>query len=429
MSSNGHSMMGQKKNRCPLSTADQRLSDALNLWRGAKDNYFSPDAFRLSLNNCIQVLRSFSWILQKSKSEFASFSRWYKEWQNRMRADPVLKWLVQARNVIVKEGDLVTHSKVRLAIVKSWFGVPSIEVEVPPTSKTEDITRIGARVARESFCTDAGLLRVERRWIDSQLSSHELLEALAHVFEVLSEVLFDAHQSLLTPAVASCCSWYTKRISLKSKLPSCMLAQEWDRTTWIDLRTGEGLTPTTDILRPTEGHLKTAAMRYPGLKDRSRELRVAKSLEEEAATMFHFAKTALRTDGYHLPIAILGLPDGSKTIRVLAMTDRSAVLLLFRQLATHIEKVGATSVIVINEMWMSKLGNGRPPHYPSDDPDRREVLQLVAADVSGETYTHMVLFHKDKSGKVHLGEQFVSKDDSPSFLAPVSAVWSKKRFH
>lgn len=192
-------MIRGEKNTCPFVAADQRLCDALIEWQDAKKHYFNPGAFRRSLNNCVQALRSVSWILQKSKSEFPGFPRWYQGWQDRMRADPVLKWLVDARNVIVKEGDLATHSKVRVAVVKSWFEPPSIEVEAPPFAKTESFARIVVKAAPEAFFSDAGLLRVERRWVDSELPSHELLEALAHAFGVLSELLFDAHKSLSLP--------------------------------------------------------------------------------------------------------------------------------------------------------------------------------------------------------------------------------------
>ena len=418
-------MVADDKIRCALAASERRLCDALSLWRDAKKNYFDPDAFRLSLNNGIQALRSVSWILQKSKREFSAFQRWYGRWQERMRADPVLAWFVQVRNIIVKEGDLATHSRARVGVVKSWFEPASIEIEASPFATTEDFAKIVTKAAPQTLSLQLALLRVERRWVDFRLPSHELLEALAHVFGVLSELLLDAHETLLATTGASCCTWYTQQIPFKGRLPPCMSAQDWDRTTWIDLPTGERLIPTVDTAGPTEEHVKKAAKRYPALQDHLRKMKSAKSLEEEAVVAFEFAKTALQTDGYHLPIAIVGHADGSKTIHLLDMQDRSTKHLAFRQLAADMERTSATSVI-INEVWVSQLRDREPLRFPTDDPRRREGLLLVAADASGKTYTRKVLFHRNKNGRIRLGKESVSTDATPLFLAPIVAVWPNK---
>ena len=113
---------------CFLADADRRHLDAFSLWVQTKAHYFHPERFRLNLNNCIQALRNVTFVLQEAGSLLPGFAEWYDCWQERMRADPLLKWLVEARNVIVKEGDLKTHSTVRLAVVDSWFDPPTLEL-------------------------------------------------------------------------------------------------------------------------------------------------------------------------------------------------------------------------------------------------------------------------------------------------------------
>lgn len=344
-----------------------------------------------------------------------------------MRADSVLKWLVDARNTIVKEGDLATHSNLRIAVVNSWFEFPSIEVEAPLFTKAENFAKIVTEGIPESFSPDTGLLRVERRWVDSKFPSRELLEALAHTFGILSELLFDAHKSLLSLGVATCCPWYTRYTSVEGRPPPCMLAQLWDRTIWIDVRTGERLMPTVQALRTTEKNLKKATTRYFGGQAPRRKSKLPGDLVKDAAIWFEHAKTVLQKDGYHQPIAIVGHADGSCRIHVLVMDDRSDKYLVFRQLATEIEKIGGTSVVVINEMWVSKVRDGGSFGYPSDDPDRREALALVAADASGKICNHLVFFDRDENGKIRLSEQSIVTDDNPFFLAPILAVWSKRQ--
>lgn len=185
--------------------------------------------------------------------------------------------------------------------------------------------------------------------------------------------------------------------------------------------------PTPHAYRTTQEHLQKAARRYFGSQERPRKLKSARSLVDDAAIWFEHAKTVLQRDGYHLPLAIVGHADGRCRIQVLAMDDRPAKYLAFRWLAAEIEKTGATSVVVINEVWASKARDGGTFGYPSDDPDRREALQLVAADASGRTCSQLVFFRRDESGKVRLGEQSVLTDDRPFFLAPILAVWSKRQ--
>jgi hypothetical protein len=176
-------MEQNSKNICTFSSVERRLADCLDLFMKTKSSYFDPDAFRLNLNNCIQTLRTVTFVLQKQKSISTKFDSWYEQWQNRMRGDPILKWLLKARNTIVKEGDLSTLSFARASIVESWFGAPILEMEVPPSTKTEDMAQLLAHQASKGIFV-VGLLRLERRWVDSELPAHEILESIAHSFQL-----------------------------------------------------------------------------------------------------------------------------------------------------------------------------------------------------------------------------------------------------
>src|ERR1700676_3214289 len=96
---------------CPLHDVHQRLEDAVRMWKRANDSYFSPDDFRIAVQPCIQAFRSATWVLQNNKDKITGFEVWYSKWQEKMRSDVVLRWLVEARNQIEKQGDLQTKSK------------------------------------------------------------------------------------------------------------------------------------------------------------------------------------------------------------------------------------------------------------------------------------------------------------------------------
>src|SRR6516165_1337814 len=125
---------------CPLAAVDRRLADAHTLWHEAEAGYFEPDHFRLKVQNAIQALREVTFILQNHKEVIPDFVQWYGDygdekrgkrgkWHERMHADPLMRWMVEARNKIVKRGDLESHSFVRAEIIASYLDeCPRIDV-------------------------------------------------------------------------------------------------------------------------------------------------------------------------------------------------------------------------------------------------------------------------------------------------------------
>ena len=102
---------------CPLPEPHQRLLDAHRLWHQCESNYTSPDGFRVNLNATIEALRNTTFVLQKNKAKIPNFDAWYIKWQDHLRKDQVMRWLVNARNRVVKQGDLDTLSTARVKLL------------------------------------------------------------------------------------------------------------------------------------------------------------------------------------------------------------------------------------------------------------------------------------------------------------------------
>lgn len=60
----------------------------------------------LYLHACITALRSITLVLQKALAQEPGFDQWYGEVQERLKADPELIYLREARNYVLKEGAL-----------------------------------------------------------------------------------------------------------------------------------------------------------------------------------------------------------------------------------------------------------------------------------------------------------------------------------
>lgn len=369
-------------------------------------------------------MRNVTFVLQKTKSQFNNFDGWYDGWQNRMRKDNIMTWLIEARNVIVKEGDLSTSSKLRIAVVETWFASPCMEMDIHPFVDTEDFAKLLAKHKPNNLDLTVGLLRTERRWVDEQLKEYELLEALSHVFVVLSDLLLDAHENLYYRKDLLKCPWYIQHKPDKDRYPDCMKAQEWDRTIWLDLNTGQMLRPVDFPVRKIDD--KEVKKHYPDLQQRTGQRKKPKDLKEEADILFEGAKTILITDGFHIPIAIVGYPDGHRDILALHMLDRTQKHLSIRKLAADIERSGATSVILIGEAWVSSTEEYRLTPVGVESPTLGEALQLVAANAKGDTYTRRVLFTKDKNGKISLGKELSVSHDEVNILRPIKEVWNKR---
>ena len=87
-----------------------------------------PEAFRLNLNALVQDLRNVTWLLQRQKHELQDFDQWYRAWLDSASDDPVMQWIVSARNRVVHMADLEIHSH---ALVRLSCGWGDDEVKVP----------------------------------------------------------------------------------------------------------------------------------------------------------------------------------------------------------------------------------------------------------------------------------------------------------
>lgn len=420
-------MIDLSQSSCPLASADRRLIDSLKLLIAVKSAYFEPNLFRVNLNNAIQTLRNVTWILQKSKRKFDNFEAWYAQWQKIMRNDHQMKWLVGARNIIVKEGDLETKSLARGSVVESWYEPPKVELDVPPFANTEKIEKLILEDIPRSLQLDIGLLKIERRWVDSRMPDHEILESLAYTFNKLSEVLFDGHVQLLGESDRKDCQWFSMVEAAKGKLPPCMIGLDWDRTLWIDLRNESIVEPSSTPVNLSEEDIGKVVKKYPELANFKDKMVTPMNLQNEASVFFEAAKFLLKKDGYHNPIALLRYADGRGKLIQLQMDDKSEKHLLIRQLAIDIEKTGANSIILINEIWASPYSSEKSFLQPADDPNRKEGLQLIAADAEGQVIVHSVLFERDKNGKIQFLEEELQAKGSVYILQPIMDAWKRMK--
>ncbi|MCW5896351.1 MAG: hypothetical protein KIT50_12185 [Bacteroidetes bacterium] len=348
------------------------------------------------------------------------FEVWYGGWQRKMKDDPILRWLVDARNQIEKEGDLETNSTVKVSVLANWNEAPYMEFTVSPLLPTEAIaSNIRLRNVSKSV-RDTGILSVERRWTSNTLPNAELLDALAHASGFMTLLVKDAHDK-----VGIRTSFGEIPQPIDGRLP-IMVSLSRYRSVYIKLSTGEFISPETKYEEFPNGIGDIAKERY-NLPDftRSNQLNPP-TLYERAQQFFEIAKKILKKDGHHNHIAVLFLPNDQTTMLTLDLRDRSEKYLGFSRVAEEVERTGAQAFINICESWIAREDPSNPKQTPTDSPHRLEALTLSAISSNGEEY-HLLARFEHRGGLIEIGPTQEAKGMGLSVLDPIRRVWAKQK--
>lgn len=411
---------------CPLAPVERRLDDAANLWCKASDNYFQPDDYRVYLQACIQAFRSVTWVLQSHKAALTDFDAWYSGWQMLMRDDPILRWLVEARNKIEKQGDLEARSLLRVTGSGCWFDTSSFEKELSPKTRPQDIRVLLVPFLPKQAITDEALLKLERRWIDADLPDSEILDALCHCYLTLRKLVHHAHDALANPSPGKC-QFLGGTSTTNEELPAFMLTSQHPRVSWIRLKDGASVSigQTTQTIFRGDTATEEAQRKYGFCVARAHALKSAKTFREECATWFQHSKRMLEVDGYLIPTALVKTEKGMQLYQ-LRMDDRAEKHIVMRDLADSCKRLDAVAIMLINEAWVAPAGFAPIGKHAVDCPSRREAILLNGLTRSGEAVNCMNIFTR-RDGHVCFGEDGITEGTVPNIMAPFVKVWSIKR--
>jgi hypothetical protein len=393
------------------------------MWKRASDSYFSPDEFRIAVQPCIQALRSVTWILQSNKAKIQAFDDWYLPWQQKLKDDVVLRWAVQARNRIEKQGDLQTHSKLKVTFSRSWHDKASLECDLPPMMTTDRIAETALNQAPHGQDEEA-VLKIERRWVDLGLPDYEVLDALSRTYAVLHELVTDAHRHL-TPSVRP--SDCPANVSEAPGLLECMADINKPRIIWVKLRDRQQAVVTPFFRETSSEDLDAAGKRYGIVQPAIDRLKQAKSFQEECEGWFEVAKGMLRVDKYHRPTALLRT-DKTMHIIALEMHDRAEKHIALRHLAQQARRLGARAVFLINEVWRRPAEKISEEPYAVDMQTRYEALVLHGLKDDGTFLNCTAGFRRIGEAIVFEPEQ-VDFKDFPNILRPLCDIWRIRSPH
>ena len=383
----------EHERKCPLAAIDRRLDDLHRQWHAAEAAYFDPEGFRVAIQTAIQTLRTVTFILQSNKGLIPNFDAWYAPWQEKMRADPLLRWMVDARNKIEKQGDLEAHSFVRAEIIASYLS-PGPRIEIPaelfdvPAKLLQSIpaNAVGDHIRKD------GVLRIERRWVENSLPDYELLDAVARAYGRISLLVVDAHKQagLRAPVTTDVDSGSTyPEGAADGRLP-CMVGHADARGMEFWLATG------TQIQ----------------FERQSGPIDIDKGKSTEVMYGIAAADAFLLREGN--PVQIVELrPE-----------EHGEKYMMMRGLGHEVARHKVDAVIVISEAWSAPMDRARPYMRAADSPERREYLGATLVSHSDDpVMLHAGIERTDDA--VALGETSEHRGGAHFMFAPIYEAWGK----
>ena len=435
---------------CPTPTGHKRLEEVHRFWHECAEGYQDPEEFRIKLNACIQAARNLTFALQKEKDLIPDFDEWYPAWQEAMKSDPVMRWLHDARTQIVHKGDLETRSQaiVRLQIDYADAGREVAEGLPQPFSKDaeadppqfstnpmltieEILTKIDelhlpTRVLREST------LSIERRWVDTEIPNMELLDVLAHVYGILSQIIHDAHDragvshSLMVDVGRE--QVPIPEIEAEGSRLPCMVTSRAIRTINLHL-TKEKVATGGKMwsIKVDRAGAESAARKY-GLKKIEMPEAEPDSLFDLLPVYISSAQAIAKSGEEHgwFIFFFRGIvPVGQEILAVRDAADK-------RDLSQRVAEIVAINridgIIEIGEIWQAPITPDSEGAFirPAVHPDRTEAITIWAETASGLKHSIMIPITRRRLRKPLVGDVIEIDTETAinNFLEPTRRVWA-----
>lgn len=420
----------------------RRLSDVRSLWERALDAYPRPDAFRLALNSVIQESRNVTFVLKNEKRVIQGFDEWYAGWEARMRADTVMRWAVNARNRVVKQGDLVTNSMARINLIAGWDNPPFHDLEVPPLLGP---AAIAARIRVPKLprpILENAILAVERRWVVNTLPDAEVLTALAHCYSMLRDLVIDAHAKcgidMAADGVEETHPTGLREDAGPTRMPRAMTLSVDLRTAYLHLKTGEPARydvqwqkAVKDDALIEEGMRRYRVKRPPGVLP---QVKSSADLLRFADFMADMSRKVLQRDRYHIILMHMFARGGEVHQHVLRPRDRADKFVMLHKMAAEVEQRDIVGVVLIGEVWhirrtvaeIDQAFRDRQIRDIVELPDKSEALQVLAAHEDGSVWRFDTPFERGNRGAIKLGKTKRYDGEYPGLFYPIFKVWEAR---
>ena len=338
-----------------------------------------------------------------------------------------MRWMVDARNKIEKQGDLEIHSFVRAEIIASYLNEgPHIEVPAllfdDPLILLQKIPRLDLR----EHIVKHGTLRIQRRWVENTLPEYELLDAASIAYGKIAEIVHDAHRQmgLEVPATTNGESGLQYGEGEREGRMPCMIGHADARSLNVDLSNGQPLEFERIEHKIDKDDAEKIFARYD--HDSTSMFGPENANEEEIAiALFNTARKVFLKDGYHESIFLLFRQSKPVHMFPVRAENQTQKYFIMRTLAHEVTKYGADAVVGLGEIWRAPANPLNPYMRAVDSPEREEALvaELVTKNGSPVNFTATI---KRDGENITLDETEILRDFAAFLFAPVYEAWGRK---
>ncbi|MDD2656861.1 MAG: hypothetical protein PHQ18_04855 [Patescibacteria group bacterium] len=419
------------KLKCPMPDTHNRLNQAFSLFENILEDYQDILRFTSALNNLIQNLRNVTFVLQKELAHTDGFFDWYSKKQTEMQDDDVLKWLIKARNYVVKEGDLKKKSIARVRL-KNHFDQDLLEMELDPSFSTEKIAKDFCKQSTlkiQKNLEEQTIIEIERIWIIDEYPQAEIIDVLIYCLGVITNLVYLCHEEILNTNFLICeNNLYID--PLKDLMVTLHNKIRKGRITRINYKTREIYGDISEIInRPDTKTLKEAQKRY-GDKQKYLLSLMDKSNKNipfnNISYHIEMAKHLFNTDGYLVPMAFLYFPDRIPMHITLGLDDPAKKYLIFEKLSETVEETGCEAIIVVTESWMGTMPKKNEEYIPAYIQKKKEFIWIIGATPDKKEEYKMEIL-RDKNGKIKLNKEEKLSSERNYSLDRIYKNWEIKK--
>jgi hypothetical protein len=418
--------------RCPIPDTHRRLTQAFLIFEDINTSYQNPVKFTGNLNNLIQALRNITFILQAEKSKIPDFDVWYEPFRLDMKSDEAMRWLVESRNRVVKQGDLAKKSTLSVAI-RGHFEKIVFSAEYDPLISIEEAAerfRNGLKINLPIHYQEELLLEIERKWTVVEFPNAEIIDILIYCFSLLVALVAEAHIACSVDFLECPENTFVNEtedfmVLLRNKLKKYRIIKVLYKDGAI-IREVLSSVNLRDKINNDESLREKAKKRY-GLPDAIISLFDKTSKNSPFNNLkYHseMAKHLFKIDKHLVNVAFLYFPDQPSQMISFELIEPHDRFLMGDTIAEKIEESHCKALIYVGEIWRGKIGDkGDLPLPPRLQEDRKEALMIIAA-APKKLMINMVDFERDGEN-ITFGETYekeVEIHEMP-LLAKTYEIW------
>lgn len=332
----------------------RRVLDLRQIILQAESTYFDPDLFRLNINNAIQTARTVTWLMQKEKNSFSGLEEWYIDnIQNPLKADGIMRWLVDARNTIEKQGDLSVNSFWRAYHIWNYFETgPELRASSRDNlfSNLRGLWKLFKAEIPSQFTADSVIV-VDRKWFANSLPDVELIDAVAYAYEILRKMSLALDE-------------FTKQASpQEANAPIALFSTSQARRSFIKYSDGKeyeigSFARASDLSSEYQEKLKNLIKSSGGADFFPNPVR---SVEDNVRKLGDFATRLFEADGYHISICMLFSGDRLTHLIQHEPADHTEKYIYWHELGYCVKLWNITEIYFIAEAWQRQYVDKNTP--------------------------------------------------------------------